>query len=158
MLTNHAENNAVKTSITLSDPGIVGFFKDGFKEMIGGGVDLLFCNEAEALSFTDTKDLTAAMEELQKYGKTLAVTRGPHGARSWDGEQIIDIEAPKVDAKDTNGAGDLFAGAFLYALTHGHSYFDSGKFACHCSSKLVTEFGARLEQDTIQKIYSQMFN
>ena len=153
-----AEKNSVKTSITLSDPGIVGFFKEGLKEMIGEGVDLLFCNEAEALSFTEKDDLNAAMEELKKHGTTLAVTRGPNGARIWDGEQIIEIEAPKVQAKDTNGAGDLFAGAFLYALTHGHSYFDSGKFACHCSSRLVTEFGARLEQSTIKKIYSEMFN
>ena len=126
--------------------------------MIGEGVDLLFCNEAEALSFTDTDNLDTAMEELKKYGSTLAVTRGPHGARIWDGEQMIDIEAPKVQAKDTNGAGDLFAGAFLYALTHGHSYFESGKFACHCSSQLVTEFGARLEKDTIKKIYTEIFN
>ena len=126
--------------------------------MIGSGVDLLFCNEAEALSFTDTDNLTTAMEELKKSAKTVAVTRGPEGARLWDGEQFIDVEAPKVEAKDTNGAGDLFAGAFLYALTHGHSYFESGKFACHCSSRLVTEFGARLEQSTIQKIYTEMFS
>ena len=152
-----AEANSVKTSITLSDPGIVGFFKDGFKEMIGTGVDLLFCNEAEALSFTDTKDLNSAMEALKSSAKTIAVTRGPEGARIWDGEQYIDVDAPKVDAKDTNGAGDLFAGAFLYALTHGHSYFESGKFACHCSSKLVTEFGARLQKDTIKQIYTEMF-
>ncbi len=154
---NIAEKNSVRTSITLSDPGIVGFFKDGFKEMIGDGVDLLFCNEAEALSFTGTDNLSAAMEELKKHGATLAVTKGADGARLWDGEQMIDIEAPKVQAKDTNGAGDLFAGAFLYALTHGHSYFEAGNFACHCSSQLVTEFGARLEKATIKQIYQKMF-
>ncbi len=153
-----AKKNSVKTSLTLSDPGVVGYFKDGFKEMIGEGVDLLFCNEAEALSFTETDNLITAMESLKKYGATLAVTRGAQGARLWDGEQMIDIEAPKVHAKDTNGAGDLFAGAFLYALTHGHSYFESGKFACHCSSQLVTEFNARLEQNTIKQIYTEMFS
>ncbi|MEM7646926.1 MAG: adenosine kinase, partial [Pseudomonadota bacterium] len=153
-----AEKNSVKTSITLSDPGIVGYFKDGLKEMIGEGVDLLFCNEAEALSFTDTNNLEAAMEGLKKYAGTAAVTRGPEGARIWDGEQMIDVEAPKVDAKDTNGAGDLFAGAFLYGLTNGHSYFESGTLACACSAKLVTEFGARLEQSTIKQIYSEIFD
>ena len=153
-----AKKNKVKTSLTLSDPGIVGFFKDGLKEMIGEGVDLLFCNEAEALSFTDKTDLTSAMEELKQYAKTMAVTQGPEGARIWDGEQMIDVDAPKVKAKDTNGAGDLFAGAFLYALTHGHSYFESGKFACACSSKLVTEFGARLDKRTITGIYGDIFN
>jgi len=153
-----AQKKSVKTSLTLSDPGIVGFFKDGFKEMIGEGVDLIFCNEAEALSFTDTDNLSSAMEALKTYAGTLAVTRGAQGARLWDGEQMIDIEAPKVEATDTNGAGDLFAGAFLYGLTHGHSYFESGKFACHCSSKLVTEFGARLGQSAIKTIYTEVFS
>lgn len=155
---NVAKQNSVKTSITLSDPGIVSYFKDGLKEMIGDGVDLLFCNEAEALSFTDTDNLEAAMEGLKNYAKAFAVTRGPEGARIWDGEKMIDVDAPQVEAKDTNGAGDLFAGAFLYALTHGHSYTEAGKFACHCSSRLVTEFGARLDQNTIKQIYKDTFN
>ncbi len=152
-----AEKNSVKTSISLSDPGIVGFFKDGFKEMIGEGVDLLFCNEAEALSFTATDNLDSAIEGLKEYSKTFAITQGPEGACLWDGEQVINVEAPKVKAKDTNGAGDLFAGSFLYALTKGHSFFDAGNFACQCSSRLVTEFGARLEKDTINEIYTKMF-
>ncbi len=153
-----AEEKGVRTSITLSDPGVVGFFKDGFKEMIGDGVDLLFCNETEALSFTGKDNLSDAMEDLKKYGKTLAVTRGPKGAQLWDGEQIIKIDAPKVDAKDTNGAGDLFAGAFLYAITHGHSYFEAGNLACQCSSRLVTEFGARLNRTVLQNIYKEIFS
>ena len=126
--------------------------------MNGSGVDLLFCNEAEALSFTDTTTLEAAFEALKKYAKRFAVTRGPQGARLWDGEQIINIQAPKVEAKDTNGAGDLFAGSFLYALTNGHSFSEAGSFACQCSSKLVTEFGARLSKDTLKQIYAKVFN
>jgi sugar/nucleoside kinase (ribokinase family) len=152
-----AEKHSVKTSISLSDPGVVSYFKEGFQEMIGKGVDLLFCNEAEALSFTGSDSLEAAFETLKKDAKTFAVTRGPKGARLWDGEQVINIEAPQVEAKDTNGAGDLFAGSFLYALTHGHSFAEAGQFACSCSSRLVTEFGARLEKDTINQIYALMF-
>jgi sugar/nucleoside kinase (ribokinase family) len=152
-----AEKNSVKTSISLSDPGVVGFFKDGFKEMIGEGVDLLFCNEAEALSFTGTDNLDSAIEGLKEYSRTFAITRGPEGACLWDGEQVIKVEAPKVEAKDTNGAGDLFAGSFLFALTNGHTFFDAGNFACQCSSRLVTEFGARLDKDTITEIYTGMF-
>src|SRR5690606_34991022 len=43
-----ARSSGVKTALTFSDPGIVGFFKTGFEEMIGEGVDIIFCNEAEA--------------------------------------------------------------------------------------------------------------
>ena len=39
-----AEKHGVKTSLTFSDPAMVQFFKDGLTEMLGDGVDLLFCN------------------------------------------------------------------------------------------------------------------
>ena len=35
----------------------------------------------------------------------------------YDGDTFIDIEPYQVKAVDTNGAGDMFAGAFLYAIT-----------------------------------------
>ncbi len=43
-----AEQNGVKTSLSLSDPAIVNFFGDGLREMIGESVDMLFCNMEEA--------------------------------------------------------------------------------------------------------------
>ena len=45
-----AEQAGVKTAISLSDPGMVEFFKDGLKQMIGDRVNLVFCNEAEAMA------------------------------------------------------------------------------------------------------------
>ena len=153
-----AKKHGVKTALTFSDPGVVGFFKDGFKEMIGEGVDLLFCNEAEALSFTGTEELKDAMVELKKYCKSYAITTGPKGAILWDGEKEIDILTRKVEAIDTNGAGDLFAGSFLFALTHGHDFAEAGRLACEASSTLVTQFGARLETEQPKKIYTEIFS
>ena len=49
-----------------------------------------------------------------------------------------------VTAVDTNGAGDLFAGAFLFALSKGADFNLAGRLACASASKLVTQFGARL--------------
>ena len=49
---NLPKENNVKVAFTFSDPGIVSYFKDGLKEIIGEKIDLLFCNEAEALAFT----------------------------------------------------------------------------------------------------------
>lgn len=140
-----AEAHDVKTSLTLSDPGIVGFFKDGFKEVIGDGVDLLFCNEEEALSYTDTKDIMEAREALKSIAKTFAITQGKNGAMIFDGDTFIDIEPYPVDAIDTVGAGDMFAGAFLYGITHNHSMAEAGKLASLASSKVVTQFGPRLQ-------------
>ena len=140
-----AEDNGVKTAITFSDPAMVKYFKEPMESVIGASVDLLFCNEEEAMLYTDKDNLTEAREELKKAAKRFVITLGENGAMIFDGDTFIDIEPYKVQAIDTNGAGDLFAGAFLYGITNGKSYADSGKLASLASSKVVTQFGPRLE-------------
>jgi len=139
-----AEKHGVKTAISLSDPGMVEFFKDGLNEMIGGGVNLLFCNEDEAKGWAETDDIDIAIEKLKLTAETFAVTLGAKGAIVYDGQKLIDIAAHSVKAVDTNGAGDMFAGAFLYAITHGCSYAEAGKLASLASAAIVTQYGPRL--------------
>ena len=64
----------------------------------------------------------------------------------YDGDTFIQIEPYKVKAIDTNGAGDMFAGAFLYGITHNHSYAEAGKIASLASSRIVSQFGPRMEK------------
>jgi sugar/nucleoside kinase (ribokinase family) len=142
-----AEANHVKTALTFSDVNMVNFFKDGLGEMIGEGVDLLFCNEAEAYAFTQTTNVADAALALKKLAKTFCVTLGAKGAFVFDGEKEIFVVTTPVKAVDTNGAGDLFAGAFLYAINAGISYGEAAKLGCMASSLLVTQFGARLSKE-----------
>lgn len=142
-----AEKHDVRTSLTFSDPAMVQFFKDGLTEMLGDGVDLLFCNEAEALGYTGADNVEAALEALKSVCRGLVLTRGAEGALIWDGQRTHHIEPLPVRAVDTNGAGDLFAGAFLYAITHGHDFPNAGRLAAAASARLVTEFGPRLAAD-----------
>lgn len=139
-----AEQMGVKTALSLSDPGMVTFFKDGLKDMIGDRVNLLFCNEAEAKGWSGSDDLDTAIEALKDHADTFAITLGAKGALVFDGEQLITIEPHPVNAVDTNGAGDMFAGAFLYAVTHGHSYQTAGKLANLAAAEVVSGYGPRL--------------
>lgn len=151
-----AEQNGVKTALTFSDPGIVTHFRDGFLEILGdSGVDLLFCNESEARGFTGRSDVESAAEILRQHAKAFAITLGPKGAYLFDGHQEIHIITGKVNAVDTNGAGDLFAGSFLYGLTHGLSYGMSGRLACSVASRLVTQFGARLKREQAREVLKE---
>lgn len=140
-----AEENGVKTALTFSDPSMVKYFRDQMEEVVGASVDLLFCNEEEAMLYTGKETLLEAREALKKAAKRFVITQGENGAMIFDGDTFVDIEPYKVQAIDTNGAGDLFAGAFLYGITNGKSYADAGKLASLASSKLVTQFGPRLE-------------
>ncbi|WP_250658652.1 adenosine kinase [Alkalimarinus coralli] len=147
-----AEANGVKTAFTFSDPAMVQFFKDGLVEMIGDGVDLLFCNEAEALNFSDTDNLADAVEHLKRIAKRFAITLGSKGALVFDGEKQLNIAPHSIKAVDSNGAGDMFAGAFLYAITHGYSYQQAGDLASLASAEVVSNFGPRLESEKHQQI------
>lgn len=151
-----AEDNGVKVAITFSDPSMVKYFKGQMEEVVGASVDLLFCNEEEAMLFTDKDNIIEAREELKKVAKRFAITQGANGAIIFDGDTFIDIEPYKVEAVDTNGAGDLFAGAFLYAITHGHSYAEAGKLASLASSRVVTKYGPRLEWHETKEVLNQL--
>lgn len=149
-----AEANNVKTALTFSDVNMVHYFADGIKEMIGDGVDMLFCNEAEALAYTKSSSVAEAAEAIKKIAKTFAITLGPKGAMIYDGQKEIHVVTMPVTAIDTNGAGDLFAGAMLYGITNGMTFAEAGKLGCLSSSTLVTQFGARLQKEQAVKIKS----
>ncbi|GAB5498501.1 MAG: adenosine kinase [Pseudohongiellaceae bacterium] len=155
-LKKFAEDNGVKTAMTFSDPAMLEYFRDEVKEVLGTGVDLLFCNEKEAKLWADTPNFDEACELMKTKAKQFVITRGPKGALAWDGERFVEIEGNPVKAIDTNGAGDMFAGAFLYAVTQGHDMATAGKLASKASSEVVQVFGPRLEANRHQELVDEI--
>ena len=147
-----AERNNVKTALTLSDPSIVEGFKERFEDIIGASVDMLFCNEEEAKIYTGKNNLAEAREVLKKDAKRFVITQGSNGALIYDGDTFIDIESYEVKAVDTNGAGDMYAGAFLYGITNGMGYAGAGKLASLAGSRVVAQYGPRLEWHEMQEL------
>jgi sugar/nucleoside kinase (ribokinase family) len=151
-----AEDSGTKVALTFSDPAMVKYFKSNFDDIIGASVDLLFANEEEAMLFTGKDNLVEAREEMKKVAKHFVITQGKNGAMIFDGDTFIDIEPYPTTAIDSNGAGDMFAGAFLYGITNGHSYASSGKLASMASSKIVSQFGPRLKWHEAKEILARL--
>ncbi|TVZ40025.1 sugar/nucleoside kinase (ribokinase family) [Alteromonadaceae bacterium 2753L.S.0a.02] len=149
-----AEKHQVKTALSLSDPAIVKFFHGGICDMIGKGVDLLFCNQHEAQTYTQTESLDDAFDALKQSAKSFAITLGSKGALIYDGSQRIEVAAQATEAVDTNGAGDMFAGAFLYALSQGKNYREAGQLGCKAAARVVSQFGPRLQPEQHQALLS----
>ncbi|MFN9328883.1 MAG: adenosine kinase, partial [Cyclobacteriaceae bacterium] len=150
------QRQKVDVALTFSDARMVKYFSKQMQEIVGASVDTLFCNEEEAMIFTGTDTLGAAREKLRQVARRFAITLGANGAMIFDGDTFIDIEPYPVRAIDTNGAGDMFAGAFLYGITHGHSYAQAGKLASLASSRVVTQWGPRLTPADAQRILSDL--
>jgi sugar/nucleoside kinase (ribokinase family) len=147
-----AESRGIKTSLTLSDPNMVRFFRDSIEAMIGEGVDLLFANEDEAMELAGSDNLDKAIELFKRISRSFAITRGKDGALLFDGSELVEIDPVRVSAVDTLGAGDMFAGAFLYGLSQGMSFRQSGDLASMASARIVTQFGPRLETGQTQAL------
>jgi len=151
-----AERNKVGIALTFSDPSMVKYFSKQMEEIVGASVDLLFCNEEEAMIYTGTNSVAEAREKLKEVAKRFVITLGANGALIYDGDTFINIEPYKVKAIDTNGAGDMFSGAFMYGITHNHSYAEAGKIASLASSRVVSQFGPRLEPNQVKKVMADL--
>lgn len=147
-----AESNGTKVSLTFSDPAMVKYFKDQMVEVVGSGVDLLFCNVEEARLFTGLEDLEEVKEALKKVAKRFCITFSSEGSLVFDGEKYIQIKPFPTQAVDSTGAGDMFAGAFLYGITNGKTFEEAGKLASLSSSTVVSKYGPRLNDDHIKQI------
>ena len=152
-----AEAAGIKTSISFSDPGMVEFFRDGMEEMVGERVNLVFCNEAEALGWGQTDNLEVAIEKMKQVADTFVITRGSEGAVTFDGSELAEIPPHKVQAVDSNGAGDMFAGAFLYAITRGEDFPTAGRFASLAAGKIVANYGPRLPAADYPALRAEFF-
>ncbi len=140
-----ARESGAKISIGLSDVSIVDNFQGSLIQMCGNGLDYMFCNIEEALAWCKTDRVDVAARELRDISTTVVITMGADGSLSLSSEGSHTVrEHKKVKAVDTNGAGDMFAGAFLSAVSKGASTKDAARFANYAASYLVTQLGPRL--------------
>ena len=147
-----AKAAGVKLATTLSDMSMINFCRPGLEAMIGDGVDYLFCNEEEAQTWCGSQDIGEVAAKVSKLAKTVCLTRSARGCLVLENGQITPIPAAVVKALDTNGAGDMFAGAFLYAAAQGHSHAQAAWLANQAAGQVVSQYGNRLTVATMQQI------
>ena len=141
-----AKQQGVKVGLSLSDPFVAQLFAGNLKSVIGDGIDLIFCNKDEALAFTGVDTIEQAAKELKAYAISFVITDGAKGATFFDGKSLSQVPGVEAKAIDTNGAGDMFAGAFLHAITSGKSYQKAAEFANQAAAMVVERFGPRLDK------------
>lgn len=147
-----ARDAGVKLACTLSDVTMINFCRPGLQAMIGDGLDYLFCNEEEAQVWCGTQDLASICGQLGQLARTVCLTRSALGCLVLENGTSTAVPAASVRAVDTNGAGDMFAGAFLYAVTHGYNVADAAALANQCAGRVVSQYGNRLTSDTLEAL------
>lgn len=148
-----ARDKGMNIAVSFADPAVVKFGREGIDSMLDGGVEAVFCNCEEAMIFTGQTEHKTASQDLLKVAKLAVVTNGADGTVIANDNQTLHIPAVKVEnLVNTNGAGDSFAGAFLFGLSQGYDLEKCGKLASQVAGEVVQSFGARLAGSDYQAI------
>lgn len=143
--------NKTQVAISLSDQFIVENFYSELTKAVKSAT-LIFCNEQEALAFTQRDTVEGAFRELKKRVRYVVVTRGAQGSWiSWAGQEYR-IPAYPATAIDSTGAGDTYAAAFFYGVIHRLSPELAGHVASFAGARVVEQLGARLSNERIAEV------
>lgn len=136
-----------KVALSLSDPFCVDRHRESFLDLIEHHVDVLFANEAEITALYRTHDFAVATAHFCTHPhKIAALTRSALGSVVVNGATVHEIPAePVAKVVDTTGAGDHYAGGFLFGLARGHTLPICGRLGSIAAAEAISHFGARPE-------------
>jgi sugar/nucleoside kinase (ribokinase family) len=144
-----AKTHGVKVALTCSEAFIPQVFGDAFHDALKEA-DLLFCNAPEAMAVTGGADAHEAFLKLRWLVPNAVVTDGANGAFVRYGGTECHIPAFPSKPVDLTGAGDMFAGAFLYGITHGVAPERAARAGNYLAMKVISQIGARLHHGARQ--------
>lgn len=121
-----------------------GGLYDGVETLLAES-DIIIPSEEFSLAHTGTENVVDAARVLyEKYSPDVVViTQGKEGGVIYDGNETKKYPAFVVDAIDSNGSGDVFHGAFAFAVNYGYDYYKSCVFSSAVSALKCTRIGAR---------------
>ena len=128
-----------------------GSLRPGTQEL-AGQVDYLVASERFALQATGMTDLARAgqwqeclqrLRSVARPNAAIVITLGERGLIYDDAGSCRHLPAYSTRAVDTTGAGDVFHGAFAYAILRGWPWDSTLKVSALAAAMSVRERGAR---------------
>jgi fructokinase len=145
---NIAKQNNTKIAFTLSDPFCVDRHRSEFLEVINSYADIVFTNEKEAISLYKASDLKEILHKFLNLKAICCITKGENGSYIANNGKLYDIDAVKIDeVYDVTGAGDAYAGGFLFALSKNYPLEKCGEIASKCATEVIKFIGGRPQTD-----------
>ena len=89
--------------------------------------------------------------------KEITVTLGDSGALHFNSNSMTRSNKFVVNAIDTNGAGDVFCGAIIYATVHHWDVEKKLTFACAAAALKCQQLGNRDALPKLEEIEKFMF-
>lgn len=107
------------------------------------------------INYKDYNSLVKVYNLLEKdFTANIVITLESHGCLYKIDGKVKIMPGYKVKAIDTTGAGDIFHGAFVYALAKGYSYEDILRIANITGALSTTKIGGRYSIPDINEVLS----
>ncbi len=150
-----AKENNIKISLDLASFNVVEDNIEFLKENVKKYVDIVFANEEEARAFTG-KEPEEALDIIAKDCEIAVVKVGKDGSFIKQNINKIKIDSINVKPVDTTGAGDLYAGGFIYGLTKGLSLEQCGKIGAVMGGNVIETIGAKMDEKAWERIKKEI--
>lgn len=146
-----AKDAGVKVAFNMHDLNFRAVAVQEVIETIRTQADILIGNEREIRGCFEIDrsitDMDAFMNVLTDRRQILAMTRGSRGACLFSREGVATVASENHQSVvDSTGAGDAFAGGFLFGLSQGLSLPAAGKLAALSAAEIIRIWGGRPEK------------
>ena len=156
-----AKKQNLIVSIDLASFEIVKEFENILPDLLKSYVDIVFCNEDEAMAYCAGNSPEDIFKELDGCCDVVALKLGKDGAVIKAGDIKVKVGADIVKAVDTTGAGDLWQAGFLYGYTRsmklsGKLLEKAGGFGSILGAEVVQIMGACIPDERWIEIRKQL--
>ena len=143
-----AHKHGREVALSLSDSFCVERHREDFQELVEHHIDILFANEQEIMALYQTETFEQAQDIIRGKCKLVALTRGDKGSVILTQGETITVKAVKPEQlEDTTGAGDAYAGGFLYGYTNGYSLKQSAELGTLLATEIISHMGPRTDKN-----------
>ena len=156
-----AKEQGLIVSIDLASFEIVKEFKAILPDLLKSYVDVVFCNEDEAMTYCGSNNPEDIFKALDEYCDVIALKLGKDGAMIKAGDTKVKVDAQLVKAVDTTGAGDFWQAGFLYGYIRdgklsGKLLEKAGGFGSILGAEVVQTMGIAIPEERWDEIRRQL--
>jgi sugar/nucleoside kinase (ribokinase family) len=140
----HAHANGRQVAFSTCDAWCVREFRDEILDIVEHEIDILFANELEIRLLYGVDTFDEAMQAVNHHCEVAVLTRSEKGSVIVTDDEVHVLDAePLAEIVDSTGAGDQFAGGFLFGYTQGYDVATSGRLGALAAAEVLSHVGAR---------------
>ena len=154
---NFAKKNNIKIIFDVADPFVVKRNKEEFLQIIEKDIDIVFANKSELEILFNTEDYNISSRKLGKIVNVAGIKLGKKGSIVVENNTQTLLPPRPIIAKDSTGAGDMYAAGFISSLCKDLKPIEAGKIGGYFAEEIIQQTGAQLNLNKIKELSLTLF-